>query len=84
MLVGAVIVLFEGENPASVAWAIVKGVISEPNGIANTLIAASPLLLIGLGLACGLPRRGFLDRGRGQYVVGATAAVVWVTAPGPR
>ncbi len=84
MLVGAVIVLFEGENPASVAWAIVKGVFSEPNGIANTLIAASPLLVIGLGLAVAYRAKVFTIGAEGQYVVGATAAVAWATAPGLR
>jgi simple sugar transport system permease protein len=84
MLVGAVIVVFEGENPASVAWAITKGVFSEPNGVANTLIAASPLLLIGMGLAVAYRARVFTIGAEGQYVVGAVAATAWVTAPGMR
>ena len=84
MLVGAIIVAFEGENPASVAWAIVKGVFSEPNGVSNTLIAASPLLLIGLGLAVAYRAKVFTIGAEGQYVVGATAAVAWATAPGVR
>jgi simple sugar transport system permease protein len=84
MLVGAVIVAFEGENPAAVAWAIVRGVFSEPNGVANTLIAASPLLLIGLGLAVAYRAKVFSIGAEGQYVVGATAAVAWATAAGMR
>lgn len=84
MLVGAVIVAFEGENPAAVAWAIVRGVFSEPNGVANTLIAASPLLLIGLGLAVAYRAKVFTIGAEGQYVVGATAAIAWVTAGGVR
>lgn len=84
MLVGAVIVAFEGENPAGVAWAIVRGVFSEPNGVSNTLIAASPLLLIGLGLAVAYRAKVFTIGAEGQYVVGATAAIAWATASGLR
>ena len=84
MLVGAVIVVLEGENPFSVAWAIVRGVFTEPNGAANTLIAASPILLIGLGLAVAYRARIFTIGAEGQYVVGAVAATAWVTAPGVR
>lgn len=84
MLVGAIIVVFEGENPAAVAGAIVQGVFTEPNGIANTLIAASPLLLIGLGLAVAYRAKVFSIGAEGQYVVGAVAATAWATAPGVR
>jgi ABC-type uncharacterized transport system permease subunit len=84
MLVGAIIVVFEGENPFSVAWDIVQGVFTEPHGISNTLIAASPLLLIGLGLAVAYRAKVFTIGAEGQYVVGAVAATAWATAPGVR
>lgn len=84
MLVGAAIIAIEGENPAGVASAIVRGVFTEPNGIPNTLVAASPLLLIGLGLAVAYRARVFTIGAEGQYVVGATAAVAWATAAGVR
>jgi ABC-type uncharacterized transport system permease subunit len=84
MLVGAVMVLAEGENPLSVAGSILRGVFTEPNGISNTLIAASPLLLIGLGLSVAYRARVFSIGAEGQYIVGAVAATAWATAPGVR
>lgn len=84
MLVGAIIVVFEGENPFSVGADIVSGVFTSPRGLANTLIAASPLMLIGLGLAVAYRAKVFTIGAEGQYIVGAIAATAWVTAPGVR
>lgn len=80
LLVGAILILWVGENPLNVYWVILRESLFEVSGWRDTLIQATPLCLIGLGLAFGF-RAGVWNIGaEGQLIVGAVAAIA-VVAP---
>lgn len=84
LLIGAVLIAREGENPLSVyadAW---SGVFTDNRGLQNTATSATPLLLMGLGLAIAYRARLFTIGAEGQYVLGAVAATAVATAAGVR
>lgn len=84
LAVGSLVIAFEGANPLSVYRAVVEGVVSEPRGYSNTAVAATPLVIIGLGYAIAYRARVFTIGGEGQYLVGAVTAMAIVTADGIR
>ena len=72
----ALILMTLGANPIEAYGALVEGAIGSPNAIADTLVKATPLLLIGLGI-CIAFRGGVTNiGGEGQLVVGAIAATL--------
>jgi simple sugar transport system permease protein len=82
----AIILLALGANPIEAYSALVEGAVGSPNAIADTLVKATPLLLIGLG-TCIAFRGGVTNiGGEGQLVVGAIAAtllgLLYPDAPG--
>lgn len=84
LVLGAVLIVSEGENPLAVYWEVVRGVLWEPRGLSSTATAATPLVLIGLGYAVAYRAKVFTIGGEGQYLVGAVASTAWVTAAGVR
>jgi simple sugar transport system permease protein len=81
LAVGAVLITIEDASPIDVYRAVWDSVFTGRFGWRDTLVAASPLVLIGLGLAVAYRARVFTIGAEGQYVIGATAAVALVTAP---
>jgi len=82
----AVILMTLGANPIDAYGALIEGAVGSPNAIADTLVKATPLLLIGLG-TCIAFRGGVVNiGGEGQLVVGALAAtllgLLYPEAPG--
>jgi ABC-type uncharacterized transport system permease subunit len=82
----AVILMTLGANPVEAYGALIEGAVGSPNAIADTLVKATPLLLIGLG-TCIAFRGGVVNiGGEGQLVVGAIAAtllgLLYPEAPG--
>ncbi len=72
----ALILMALGANPIDAYGALVEGAVGSPNAIADTLVKATPLLLIGLGI-CIAFRGGVTNiGGEGQLVVGAIAATL--------
>ena len=72
----ALILMALGANPIEAYGALVEGAVGSPNAIADTLVKATPLLLIGLGI-CIAFRGGVTNiGGEGQLVVGAIAATL--------
>lgn len=72
----ALILLALGANPIEAYGALVEGAVGSPNAIADTLVKATPLLLIGLGI-CIAFRGGVVNiGGEGQLVVGAIASTL--------
>ncbi len=70
-LIGAVILLLQGVNPLEAYKAMVVGAFGSKNGLADTLVKATPLLLVGLGIAIAF-RGGVINIGaEGQLIVGA-------------
>jgi ABC-type uncharacterized transport system permease subunit len=82
----AIILMTLGANPVEAYGALIEGAVGSPNAIADTLVKATPLLLIGLG-TCIAFRGGVVNiGGEGQLVVGALAAtllgLLYPEAPG--
>lgn len=82
----AIILMTLGANPVEAYGALIEGAVGSGNAIADTLVKATPLLLIGLG-TCIAFRGGVTNiGGEGQLIVGAIAAtglgLLFPEAPG--
>jgi simple sugar transport system permease protein len=82
LAVGAVILILLGENPLAAYSALMEGALGSTNALADTLVKATPLLLVAVGI-CIAFRGGVLNiGGEGQLVVGALAStLVGLTFP---
>ncbi len=70
-LVGAVILLLQGVNPLEAYQAMLVGAFGSKNGLADTLVKATPLMLVALGIAIAF-RGGMINIGaEGQIIVAA-------------
>jgi simple sugar transport system permease protein len=70
-LFGAIILLLQGVNPLEAYSAMITGAFGSKNGLADTLVKAVPLMLVGLGIAIAF-RGGVINIGaEGQLIVGA-------------
>ena len=81
--VGAFLLLILGANPSQAYLALIDGAFGSTNALADTLVKATPLLLVALGI-CIAFRGGVINiGGEGQLVVGAIAAtLLGLTLPG--
>ncbi len=71
LLVGAVMLLLLKVNPIEAYKAMWEGAFGSQNAIAETLVKATPLLLVGLGICISF-RGGVINiGGEGQMIVGA-------------
>ena len=69
--VGAVILWLQGVNPFEAYKAMIFGAFGTKNGLADTLVKATPLMLVALGIAIAF-RGGMINIGaEGQIIVGA-------------
>lgn len=79
LVLGALTMLATSVEPATIArsyLALLQGSVGSINAISETLTAATPLILAGLGLALGF-RTGLFNIGaEGQILVGGMAAVI--------
>ncbi len=73
------VVVLAGASPVGVARALAQGAAGNRYNRAETLVAAIPLLLTGLGVALAFRARLFNIGAEGQFLVGAVAAT-WVGA----
>lgn len=81
LLIGAVMLLMLGTNPFQAYSAMVVGAFGSTNSLADSLVKATPLLFVGLGI-CIAFRGGVLNiGGEGQLVAGAVAATVVALSP---
>jgi len=82
LLVGAVLLIIAGSDPIKAYSVMFAGPIGSQFGITETLVRATPLLLVGLGIVISF-RSGILNiGGEGQILVGAvTAAAVALALP---
>ncbi|MBE0697408.1 MAG: ABC transporter permease [Anaerolineaceae bacterium] len=86
LLIGAVMLLALKANPWDAYRALFVGAFGDVSGLTQTLVKATPLLLVGLGVIIAF-RGGVINiGGEGQIVVGALAAtalaVSFKTLPG--
>jgi len=76
LAVGAVMLLMLGANPFQAYGAMWEGAFGSPNAIAETLVKATPLLLVGLGICIAFRGNVINIGGEGQMVVGAILATL--------
>lgn len=76
LLIGAIMIAILGISPLVAYQALLKGAFGSMNAIADTIVKATPLLFVGLGI-CIAFRAGVLNiGGEGQLVVGALSATI--------
>jgi len=76
LLIGAIVIAILGINPLVAYQALLKGAFGSTNAIADTVVKATPLLFVGLGI-CIAFRAGVLNiGGEGQLVAGALSATI--------
>ncbi len=82
LLIGVVMLLALKANPLQAYGALFEGAFGDVSGITQTLVKATPLLLVGLGVVIAF-RGGVINIGaEGQIIVGALATTaVAVSAP---
>jgi simple sugar transport system permease protein len=83
LIIGAILLLFLGANPISAYGALLEGAFGSTNALAETIVKATPLLLVGVGIC--IAARGGVNNigGEGQLVVGAlSATIIGLTFPG--
>jgi general nucleoside transport system permease protein len=73
-IVGAGMLLILGVNPVQAYAAMFQGAFGNPNAIADTIVKATPLLFVGVGI-CVAFRGGMINiGGEGQMILGGLAA----------
>ena len=77
LAVGAVMLLFLKVNPLEAYQALWDGAFGSSNAFAETLVKATPLLLVGLGICISFRGDVINIGGEGQMIVGAILAT-WV------
>jgi len=87
LLIGAVLLAAVGANPITAYGALVDGALGSKNALADTLVKATPLLFVAVGI-CVAFRGGMINiGGEGQLVMGALAATIvaltFGSLPGP-
>ena len=77
LVVGAGMLLLLEADPLEAYGAMLEGAFGSPNALAETLVKATPLLFVGLGISIAF-RGGVINiGGEGQYIVGALMATVF-------
>lgn len=80
LAVGAIMLLLLGANPIQGYAALFEGAFGSFNAIADTIVKATPLLLVGLGI-CIAFRGGVINiGGEGQMILGGLAATALALA----
>lgn len=74
LLVGAVMLVFLKVNPIEAYAALWDGAFGSPNSVAETLVKATPLLLVALGICISFRGNVINIGGEGQMIVGAILA----------
>ncbi len=77
LLVGAVLLGAMGVSPWTAYAALWQGAFGTPNALAETLVKATPLLLVGLGICIAFQANVINIGGEGQMIVGALVGT-WV------
>jgi simple sugar transport system permease protein len=74
LIVGAIILVLLDTSPFEAYQALITGAFTNKNGLADTLVKATPLLLVGLGIVIAF-RASVINIGaEGQLIVGALAS----------
>lgn len=77
LAVGAIFILFSGADPLEAYAAMIRGAFGGQRQITETVLKATPLLIMGLGLTVAFRAQVWNIGGEGQYIIGAlTGAAV--------
>jgi len=74
LLVGAIMLLMLGANPLAAYATMVRGVFGSMSGFTQSLVKATPLLLVGLGICIAFRASVINIGGEGQIIAGALMA----------
>jgi simple sugar transport system permease protein len=74
LLIGAVMLLFLRVNPGEAYKALWEGAFGSSNAFAETLVKATPLLLVGIGICISFRGDVINIGGEGQMIIGAILA----------
>jgi general nucleoside transport system permease protein len=77
LVLGAVMLLFLKVNPIQAYQALWEGAFGSSNAFAETLVKATPLLLVGIGICISFRGDVINIGGEGQMIIGAILAT-WV------
>jgi simple sugar transport system permease protein len=77
LMLGAVMLMFLGVNPIQAYRALWDGAFGSSNAVAETLVKATPLLLVALGICIAFRGDVVNIGGEGQMIVGAILAT-WI------
>ena len=77
LLVGTIMLVILDVNPLTAYKALLDGAFGSTNAIAETLVKATPLLLVGLGICIAYRGNVINIGGEGQMIVGSIVAT-WV------
>ena len=69
--IGAILILLSGSDPIVAYQIMLKGAFGGPRQLTETILKATPLLLIGLGLTVAFRARVWNIGAEGQYFIGA-------------
>jgi simple sugar transport system permease protein len=76
LLVGAVIIAASGADPLAAYEGLLRGALGGTRQLTETALKATPLLIMGLGLAVAFHCRIWNIGGEGQYLIGALAGTL--------
>lgn len=82
LLVSAIILLLINANPLSAYAYLLRGGFGSVNALSQSLVKATPLLLVGLGICIAFRASVINVGGEGQIILGAIAGT-WVTLTFP-
>jgi simple sugar transport system permease protein len=74
--VASILILLSGGNPLVAYRSLIEGAFGSIKGIANTIVAATPLILTGLAVGVGLKAGLFNIGATGQVLLGGFAAAL--------
>jgi len=74
LIVGAIMLIALDVNPVVAYGALLNGAFGSTNAVAETLVKATPLLLVGLGICIAYRGNVINIGGEGQMIVGAIVA----------
>ena len=87
LLIGALMLVILKANPIAAYAAMVDGAVGSVSGITQSLVKATPLLLVGLGICIAFRANVINIGGEGQIIIGALMAtwfpLTFHTWPGP-
>ena len=77
LLIGVVVLLFLKVNPLEAYAVIITGVLGSVSGFTQSLVKATALVLVGLGICIAFRASMINIGGEGQIILGALAATAW-------